>query len=48
MFRTIIPPSFLHWRVRAVLAVYGTKLDTDSKKPLFNERAWKKANNLLE
>ena len=48
VFRTILPPSFLYWRVRAVLAVYGTKLDTDSKKHLFNERAWKKANNLLE
>ena len=44
----MLPPSFLYGQVRAVLVVYCTKLDADSKKSLFNKRAWKKANNLLE
>ena len=42
-FRKILPPSILYWRVRAVIICYGSKIDTESNKPLFNERAWKKS-----
>ena len=47
VFRKILPPSMLYWRVRAVLAFYGNKVDKDTSKPLFNERAWKKASKIL-
>ena len=46
--RVVLPPSKLYWRVRAVFATYGIKVDSKSKKPLFNDRAWKKANNILK
>ena len=28
-------------------ALYGSQVDSESKLPLFNEAAWKKANNVL-
>jgi len=45
--RRVPPPSILYWRVRAVFALYGNIVDSDSKKPLFNSRAWAKARNVL-
>jgi hypothetical protein len=46
--RRVLPPRQLYWRVRAVFAVFGNKEDTKLKKPLFNKRAWAKANNILK
>ena len=46
--RVVPPPSILYWRVRSVFATYGNKKDSVSGAPLFNNRAWKKANNLLK
>ena len=46
--RSIPPPKMLYWRVRAVYATYGPIVDSKSKAPLFNARAWSKANNLLK
>jgi len=34
--RRVLPPSQLYWRVRAVYAMYGPKLDANDKTPLFN------------
>ena len=45
--RIVPPPRILYWRVRAVFALYGGMKDSKTKAPLFNERAWKKANNVL-
>ena len=41
-------PSILYWRVRAVFVAYGNIIDSKSKEPLFNARAWQKADNLLK
>eukprot|EP00956_Cyclotella_meneghiniana_P024296 scaffold48632_cov22-Cyclotella_meneghiniana.AAC.1 len=41
------PPSYLYWRVRAVFAMYGAMLDSKTGKPLFNAKAWSKANGVL-
>jgi hypothetical protein len=41
-------PSILYWRVRAVFVSYGGIIDSKSKEPLFNARAWQKADNLLK
>ena len=46
--RVVLAPSALYWRVRSVFATYGNKTDSATKKSLFNERAWKKANNVLK
>jgi hypothetical protein len=46
--RRVLPPRQLYWRVRAVYAVFRNKIDSKSKKPLFNKRAWKKANNVVK
>lgn len=46
--RRILPPRQLYWRVRSVFVLFGGKLDSKSKMPLFNTRAWKKANNVLK
>ena len=46
--RVVLPPSRLYWRVRAVFATFGNKIDSATNKPLFNDRAWKKANNVLK
>ena len=45
--RRILPPRQLYWRVRSVFVLFGAKVDSKSKMPLFNLRAWKKANNVL-
>lgn len=45
--RKIPPPSYLYFRVRAVFATYGPMIDSKTKKPLFNDNAWKKANGVL-
>jgi hypothetical protein len=45
--RIVLPPSQLYWRVRCVFEVFGGKIDSETKVPLFNENAWAKANNLL-
>merc|ERR1719223_2289639 len=46
--REVPPPSILYWRVRAVFALYGPMIDSKTKKPLFNARAWTKANGVLK
>jgi hypothetical protein len=46
--RKVPPPSILYWRVRAVYALYGKMVDSKTKKPLFSNKAWKKANNVLK
>ena len=46
--RVILLPHLLYWHVWAVFAMYSSKLDSKNGKPLFNSRAWKKANNLLK
>ena len=48
VFRKMLPPSLLHWRVGSVYIFYGDKVDTSSKKVLFNKLAWNKANNVLQ
>jgi len=45
--RLMLPPRQLYWRVRAVFVTYGNKRDGKSNQPLFNDRAWAKANNIL-
>ena len=45
--RRILPPRQLYWRVRSVFILFG-KVDSKSKMPLFNNRAWNKANNVLK
>jgi hypothetical protein len=45
--RIVPPPSILYWRVRAVFAFYGKQVCAHTGKPLFHEKAWKKANNVL-
>jgi hypothetical protein len=44
--RVVLPPSQLYWRVRNAFLMFGYK--EDDGKPLFNDRAWKKANNVLK
>jgi hypothetical protein len=46
--RKIPAPSLLYWRVRGVFATYGPMIDSTSKKPLFNDTAWKKADGVLK
>jgi hypothetical protein len=46
--RIVLPPSQLYWRVRSVFEVFGGKIDSETKTPLFNDNAWAKANNLLQ
>ena len=45
--REVPPPSVLYWRVRAVFALYGPMKDSVTGKPMFNAKAWKKANGIL-
>ena len=45
--RHILPPSKLYWRVRATFEIYGNKKDSDSGKPLFNNRIWSKVKTVL-
>ena len=46
--RIILPPRQLYWRVRAVYATFGNKVDSKTGRPLFNKAAWKKAKGVLE
>ena len=46
--RSILPPRLLYWRVRSVIAFHGDKKDALTNKPLFNNRAWMKAQNILK
>lgn len=46
--RIILPPTQLYWRVRAVFVVFGDLMDTATKQPLFNDFAWRRANNILK
>jgi hypothetical protein len=43
----ILPPKELYWRVRAVFVTFGDMGDADTNKPLFNDTAWKKADNIV-
>ena len=45
--RKVPSPKILYWRVRAVYALFGNMVDGKTNKPLFNKKAWKKANNVL-
>ncbi|KAG7351959.1 hypothetical protein IV203_008007 [Nitzschia inconspicua] len=45
--RVALPTNYLYYRVRAVFVTFGEKKDSKTGKPLFNDDAWKKANNLL-
>jgi len=44
--RVVLPPTQLYWRVRNVYLAFGSRLHEG--KPLFNSRAWKKADNVLK
>ena len=46
--RRVLPPSKLYWRLRIVFALCGNKVNPKDGKPLFNDAAWKKANNVLQ
>lgn len=46
--RKVPESTILYWRVRAVYVAYGDVVDSETKKPLFNKRAWSKANNVLK
>jgi hypothetical protein len=46
--RVVLPPSALYWRVRAVYETFGPAVDSDTGKPLFNDAAWAKADNVLK
>ena len=37
----------MYWRVRKVFETFGNSVNSKSKKPLFNDAAWKKANGVL-
>mmetsp|Transcript_630 Transcript_630/g.1007 ORF Transcript_630/g.1007 Transcript_630/m.1007 type:complete len:331 (-) Transcript_630:328-1320(-) len=45
--RVAPPPSVMYWRVRKVFETFGNSVESKSKKPLFNDAAWKKANGVL-
>ena len=45
--RYCLPPSKLCYRVRAVFAIFGKKIDTTTCKILFNKDAWIKSKNIL-
>ncbi len=47
-FQCCLGSQLLYWHVRSVFAVWGTKIDSVTRKPLFNNRTWKKANNILK
>ena len=46
--RHVPSPSILYWRVRAVFVLYGPLIDSKTKRPVFDKKAWKKANNVLK
>lgn len=46
--RSIPSPRLLYYRVRAVFCLYGSMKDSKSNRPLFNDKAWEKACNILK
>jgi hypothetical protein len=46
--RACLPPSRLYWRVRAVLEFFGSKVDHDVGKPLFDKKTWASARGVLK
>jgi hypothetical protein len=46
--RHLPAPTILYWRVRAVYVMFGSMKDSKTQAPLFNDRAWKKADNVLK
>ena len=46
--RIIPPPRILYYRLRAVFVLFGDKVDSKTKLPLFNKDAWNKANGVLK
>jgi hypothetical protein len=46
--RVALPPRQMYYRVRAVSVSFGYRKDSRTKQPLFNERAWRKADNILK
>ena len=45
--RRVPPPSQHYWRVRKVFETFGPMVDSKTGIPLFNDRAWAKADNVL-
>lgn len=45
--RVVPPPNILYYRLRAVFVLFGNKVDSKTKQPLFNDTAWKKAKSVL-
>ena len=43
-----LPPSRIYYRARAVFELFGNKIDSESKKPLFKNDTWKKVNVVLK
>ena len=41
-------PKIMYYRVRAVFVLFGNMRDSKTKKPLFNDSAWTKANQVLK
>ena len=46
--RTAPSSSILYERVRTVFKTFGPLADPETGKPLFNDQAWSKANNILK
>ncbi len=46
--RVALPPRQMYYRVRAVFVSFGYRKDSRTQQPLFNERAWRKADNILK
>jgi hypothetical protein len=46
--RTVPPPEQLYPLVKEVYATFGPLIDSKTKQPLFNSRAWKDARNVLK
>ena len=42
------PPEKLYSRIAAVIKTFGPRRDATTKQPLFNEKAWNVAKNVLE
>ncbi|KAL7491648.1 hypothetical protein ACHAWT_002097 [Skeletonema menzelii] len=45
--RIVPPPKILYYRLRAVFVLFGEMVDSKTKQPLFNDKAWKKAKSVL-
>jgi hypothetical protein len=46
--RVCLAPSRLYWQIRGVFVIYGPVIDPELKRPLFNKKAWVRANYLLK